>query len=345
LNSENDLTSQLLSEIQKAAQKMQQGDVVAFPTETVYGLGASITSADGIKKIFATKERPFFDPLIVHVHSIEQAKTCFKSWNEMADQLAQKFWPGPLTLVMPKSDQISEMITSGLMNVGVRMPKHPVALALIKQVGSPVAAPSANKFGKTSPTRAQHVAKEFGQSVVILDQGSSEIGIESTVLMIKQTEESYELAILRKGAILKTDIDTFLKTSTLNYTWLDQVDKKDSPGHMKHHYMPEIPFVICRNPSMKLSELSQILNSKLSELPDEVESVKIVKPKGKIEKIEFLNLPKDANQAARELYAQLRSASERKPEALCFIQMPYHSSEMWESVFDRLYKAASLIID
>lgn len=337
------------SELQKAVQLLDQSDVVAFPTETVYGLGARIDRPEGLKKIFATKERPFFDPLIVHVSSIEQAKTCFKEWHAMADHLAKTFWPGPLTLVMPKSELVSDTITSGLESVGVRLPSHPLAQKLISAVGVPIAAPSANKFGKTSPTKAEHVKKEFGSAVYVLDQGQSDIGIESTVLMVKVSfrgpqHNAYELAILRKGAVLKSDLLTSLLKTNLKFTWLEAVDKRESPGHMKHHYMPEVPFVICKNPAMKLSEITQIINAKLKELPDEVEHVKIVKPKNEIKNIVFLSLPKDPGQAARELYSQLRAMSERKPDVLCFIQMPYHNTEMWESVFDRMYKAASLII-
>lgn len=329
-------------DLQKALLLLEQGNVVAFPTETVYGLGARIDNPEGLQKIFTTKERPFFDPLIVHVASIEQAKTCFKNWPALADHLAKAFWPGPLTLVMPKSEKISDVITSGLENVGVRMPRHPLALKLITEAAVPLAAPSANRFGKTSPTKAEHVKKEFGDRVLVLDQGQSEIGIESTVLLIS---DNYELAILRKGAVLKSDIDQSLLGTRFKYIWIDEVDKKVAPGHMKHHYMPEVPFVICKNPAMKVREITDLLNLKLRELPDVVEHVKIVKPKNKIEKMEFLVLPKDPHQAARELYAQLRLASERKPDVLCFIQMPYHNSEMWESVLDRMNKAASLIID
>lgn len=334
------------SDFARAVELLEQGDVVAFPTETVYGLGARIDRPEGLKKIFSTKQRPFFDPLIVHVSSIEQAKTCFKEWHAMADHLAKDFWPGALTLVMPKSELISDMITSGLESVGVRLPRHPLAQQLITAVGVPLAAPSANRFGKTSPTKADHVKKEFGDSVLVLDQGQSEIGIESTVLLVKKTpDNTFELAILRKGAVLKSDLETSLQKSPLKYSWLEAIDKKESPGHMKHHYMPEVPLVICKNPAMKVSQISEIINTKLKELPDEVEHVKIVKPKGKVEKIEFLLLSKDPGQAARELYSQLRAVSERKPDVLCFIQMPYHNTEMWESVFDRMYKAASLIID
>ena len=328
-----------------AVQKLKNGDVVAFPTETVYGLGACIDNDVAIKKIFSTKARPFFDPLIVHVYSIEQAQKCFHSWNDIAETLTKEFWPGPLTIVMKKSERISDVITSGLESVGVRMPRHQLALELLQKLDIPLAAPSANKFGKTSPTTAQHVQTEFGTEVFVLqsrEEPSCEVGIESTVLLIR---ESKEISILRKGMITRTDIESCLNKNKITYQWVEAVDKKESPGHMKHHYMPDIPFVVCRNPHMKLSEVSQILNERLLELPDEVEGVKMIKPKEKIEKIEFLRLSQDPAQAARELYAQLRAASARKPQALCFIQLPYHKTEIWESVLDRLYKAASLIID
>lgn len=338
-----------MSDLDLAVQKILNHDVVAFPTETVYGLGARIDSDVAINKIFSTKERPFFDPLIVHVHSIEQAKTCFKNWNVLSDVLAKQFWPGPLTLVMKKSDLVSDLITSGLENVGVRIPNHELALQLLKKVNIPVAAPSANKFGKTSPTKSSHVEKEFGKSVFVLKNANDttcEIGIESTVLLVRElTENKFEISILRKGAILKSQLDDELNKNKVQFNWIESVDKKESPGHMKHHYMPDIPFVVCRNPAMKLSELGHILNQRLNELPDIVEGVRIIKPTQKIEKIEFLKLSTEPAQAARELYSQLRAASERRPQALCYIQLPTQTSEMWESVFDRLYKAASLVID
>lgn len=333
-------------QIQQAVKLLNQNDVVAFPTETVYGLGARIDSEAAIKKIFSTKQRPFFDPLIVHVSSIEQAQACTSDWNIVAAELAKHFWPGPLTLVIPKSKLISDVITSGLENVGLRWPSHPVAQELIKSVGVPLAAPSANKFGRTSPTKAEHVQSEFGPGVFVVKADPSEIGIESTVLFIHQFKPGqFELSVLRKGFITESQIDKVLKQTNFNFKWTDTVDKKFSPGHMKHHYMPSIPFVVCRNPAMKLSELSKILNEKLAELPDEVEGVKIVKPKSTITKIEFLKLPNDPVLAARELYSQLRAASLRSPQALCYIQLPSQTGEMWESVFDRLYKAASLILD
>jgi L-threonylcarbamoyladenylate synthase len=332
-------------QLKKATELLLAGDVVAMPTETVYGLAARIDSDSAIKKIFSTKERPFFDPLIVHVFSIEQAQTCVSEWNEVSQLLAESFWPGPLTLVLPKSSIISDVITSSLPSVGLRWPLHAMAQQLIKEVNVPLAAPSANKFGRTSPTKAEHVYEEFGDSVFILKAPAGEVGIESTVLSVKKVNDQYQLAILRKGAVLQSHIDEILKKTNLIYNWNHNVDKKESPGHMKHHYMPSVPLVICRNDKMKLSELSQLLTEKLHELPDEVEGVKIVKPVGSINRIEFLKLPDKPEQAARELYSQLRSVSSRKPDAICFIQSSKHYEEMWESVFDRLYKAASLILD
>ncbi len=334
------------SQIQKAVRLLKDEDVVAFPTETVFGLGARIDSETAVKKIFFTKERPYFDPLIVHVSSIEQAKSCTTDFNHLAAVLAEAFWPGPLTLVLPKSDLISDVITSGLPNVGIRFPSHKIALEIISGVGIPIAAPSANKFGRTSPTQANHVRQEFGDQVFVVESAASEIGIESTVLAVKTVDNnSFQLCILRKGFITFSQIDTVLKKSSLNYQWLDFLDKKASPGNMKHHYMPTVPFVICKNQNMKLSELSEVLNLQLAQLPNEVEGVKIVKPKGVITKIEFFKLPIDPIIAARELYSLLRAASLRSPQVLCFIQLPGQTGEMWESVFDRLYKAASLILD
>ena len=339
------MDKKVAEQIEQAVQRLLNHDVVGIPTETVYGLAAVINSEVAIKKIFSTKQRPFFDPLIVHVASIDQAKTCTEEWSPLVDVLAHAFWPGPLTLVLPKATLISDLITSGLPSVGLRWPRNEMTEEIIKKVGVPLAAPSANKFGRTSPTKAIHVRQEFQDQVFVVQGEDSQIGIESTVLSVKKIKGTYTLAILRKGALLQSQIDRALAKHAFDYSWVQPSDKKESPGQMKHHYMPSMPFVICRNPAMKLSELSRLLDSRLQELPDEVEGVKIVKPKKAIGKIEFLKLSTDPTQAAREIYSQLRAASLRNPEVLCFIQMPSHSGELWESIFDRLYKAASLIVD
>jgi len=339
------LSSDIQSQIARAAELLAAGDVVGMPTETVYGLAARIDSEEALKKVFAIKERPFFDPLIVHVNSVEAAKKYSKGWNVCCQALAEKFWPGPLTLVLPKTSEISDLITSGLPSVGLRWPKHTVAQALLHATGVPLAAPSANKFGRTSPTTADHVRKEFGASLFVIDASASDIGIESSVVGIKQKGSGYELSMLRKGAVLQSEIDQLLNEKNISHQWVEATSKSEAPGRMKHHYMPAVPLVICKNARLTMAEISQKLKERLASMPDEIEGVKIIKPKSDLTKILILNLSSKPEQAARELYAQLRSVSERKPDAMCFIQSSAHTGEMWESILDRLYKAASLILD
>lgn len=329
--------------LQTAVQILKADGVVALPTETVYGLGAIISSDAGLKKIFAVKERPYFDPLIVHVDSVNQAQSCFNEWPVVAAHLAKVFWPGPLTMVMHKSALISDVITAGLPRVGVRWPNHPVARQLIEMAQEPIAAPSANKFGKTSPTQVEHVINEFGDDLAVLASGPSEIGIESTVLLIDQ---GHRLSILRKGIVTKESIHNSLDVTKIIFTWTDKVEKSMAPGQLKHHYMPSIPLVII-NPSSRIQTESQILdyiNLNLAQLPDQVEGVKIVKP-GQVSLISRLVLPENAVDSARLLYSELRTKSSGSAQALYFKQEALHRGEIWESIFDRLYKAASLIIE
>lgn len=332
-------------DLKTAVEIIHSQGVIAMPTETVYGLAAKISSSEGIKKIFLTKERPFFDPLIVHVDSIQQAKSCFTEWPDCAQTLAKNFWPGPLTLVMNKSALISDIITSGLPRVAVRWPQHATAQQLISSVGEPLAAPSANKFGKTSPTTFAHVQSEFGPDFPILKGDQSQIGIESTVLLINNENN---ISILRKGTITKTMITHCLEKFDLKFDWVESMEKAIAPGQMKHHYMPAIPLVIVKPNSQVVSEI-QILdyvNRHLSQLPDQVDGVQIVKPKTAIQRLTKLSLPESAVEAARLLYSELRAKGTAPgAEALFFKQDALHQGEIWESVFDRLYKAASLIID
>lgn len=329
--------------LQTAVEILDADGVVAIPTETVYGLGAKISSEVGLKRIFSIKERPFFDPLIVHVDSIQQAKTCFSEWPELADHLAQNFWPGPLTLVMNKSALISNLITAGLPRVGVRLPNHPVAQQLIAMAKEPIAAPSANKFGKTSPTQFEHVISEFGRDMAILASGPSEIGIESTVLLI---DEGLRLSILRKGFVTKETITQCLEKTKIKFNWIENVEKSMAPGQMKHHYMPAIPLVVVK-PESKFQSENQILeyiNLNLSKLPDQVDGIKIIKPKN-MTTIAQLVLSDSAVESARLLYSELRTKSSGSAHALYFKQEAFHRGEIWESIFDRLYKASSLIIN
>jgi len=328
-------------EIIKAAELLAQGQVVGMPTETVYGLAARIDLPTGIEAIFKTKERPFFDPLIVHVSDLRQVHEITSNFPPLAQALAQKFWPGPLTMVLPKNPELNPMITSGLESVGVRMPSHPVALELIRTVGVPLAAPSANKFGKTSPTSAAHVRQEFQkENVFVLEGGESEIGIESTVLLVK----GQQLSILRKGHILKSDIEELLELKGLDFEFVETVDKKESPGHMKHHYMPPVPLILCLDPKKSEAELKSLIQAKLFELPDQIEEVRIVKPAGEIQKIARLQFSQDPLLATRSFYSELRVLAAGNPDCIVLYKEPSHQGERWESLYDRINKAASLII-
>ncbi len=172
-------------EIQHAAWLLRAGKLVAFPTETVYGLGANALDGEAVARIFAAKGRPQTSPIIVHVSSMEMARQVVSEWPQPAESLAQKFWPGPLTLVLKKQAAVPDLVTAGLDTVGVRMPAHPVALALIEAAQVPVAAPSANRFTQFSPTTAEHVRQSLGDRVdYILDGGPCTVGIESTVLSL-----------------------------------------------------------------------------------------------------------------------------------------------------------------
>lgn len=329
----------------KAKIILEEGGVIGFPTETVYGLAARIDIPSAIEKIFTTKERPFFDPLIVHVASIEQAKKVTAFWGPASQAFAEAFWPGPLTMVLPRDPSVNSMITSGLESVGIRMPNHPLALELLQQVGVPLAAPSANKFGRTSPTSASHVRVEFkNENVFVVDGGECEIGIESTVLLVRHRPEKVVLSILRRGHILKSDLEQVLQNKGLAYEFVEQVDKRESPGHMKHHYMPPVPLIVCLDPQRSPESVLAEVNTKMNDLPDEIESIKIIKPQGGIHSYEILKLSADPLLATRELYGHLRESASHGKDCILFYREAHQQGERWESLFDRLNKAASLII-
>ncbi|UYL10249.1 L-threonylcarbamoyladenylate synthase [Bdellovibrio sp. SKB1291214] len=331
--------------LKKAQQVLEEGGVIGLPTETVYGLAARIDIPSAIEKIFTTKERPFFDPLIVHVSSIDMAKKVTAYWGPASQALAEVFWPGPLTLILPKDNSINSMITSGLESVGIRMPNHPIALGLIEEVGVPLAAPSANKFGRTSPTSATHVRVEFkNENVFVVDGGDCQIGIESTVLLVRHRPDKVELSILRRGHILKSDLEKVLKEKGFTFEFIEQVDKRESPGHMKHHYMPPIPLIVSTDSKRAVDDILKEVNQKLGQLPDEIESIKIIKPANGIAKAEVLKLSHDPLLATREFYGKLREVALKGADCIVFYKEPHQVGERWESLFDRLNKAASLIL-
>lgn len=180
------------TELTLAANLIRAGRLVAFPTETVYGLGANALDAAAVQRIYDAKGRPATSPLIVHVADVIMARQVTAEWPRLAQTLAQRFWPGPLTLVLPKATEIPDIVTAGLDTVGVRIPRHPVALGLIRRARVPIAAPSANRFTQISPTTAEHVRAGLGNSVdLILDGGATHIGIESTVVSLAEEHQPF----------------------------------------------------------------------------------------------------------------------------------------------------------
>lgn len=218
-------------EIQKAAEIIRAGGLVVFPTETVYGLGANALDAAAVRKIYALKARPATSPLIVHVADIGQAREFAAEWSEDAERLAREYWPGPLTLVLPKKPLIPDEVTAGLSTVGLRVPRHPIALELLRAAGVPIAAPSANRFTQLSPTTAQHVRDAFeDETPFLLDGGACEVGLESTVIAV--THEGLE--VLRPGMALVEDAGATAETATAG----TDEEAHRSPGQHRKHYSP-----------------------------------------------------------------------------------------------------------
>lgn len=230
----------LLSMLHDGAEKIKKGDLVAFPTETVYGLGADATNPSAVEKIFVAKKRPLYDPLIVHVGDHDQMASLVTGLPEKAEQLMARFWPGPLTIVLPKSPIVPSVVTAGTPTVAVRMPSNPIALALIRLSGKPIAAPSANLFGYTSPTTARHVEEQLGGSYgAIIDGGACIVGIESTVIsFLGETPK-----ILRPGGVDQQSIE-----SCIGPVLSEKQEKSDasmiSPGLMPSHYATTTPLWI-----------------------------------------------------------------------------------------------------
>lgn len=291
-------------ELRRAADWIRRGGLVAFPTETVYGLGANALDAKAVQCIYEAKGRPASSPLIVHVADVAMAKSITREWPALADILAERFWPGPLTLVVKKSPTVPDMVTAGLDSVGIRVPAHPVALDLIRRARMPIAAPSANRFGQISPTTAEHVRIGLGDRVsIVLDGGPTHVGIESTVASLTQEPP----AVLRPGMISRADLE-----AATGAAWVDKIDSHDaseSPGLHPRHYAPRTPFYVL--------ETGESLPA----------------GKGKI-----IEMPADAGSYAHELYARLHEADAENWDWIA-VEKPPDTPE-WAGILDRLQRAA-----
>jgi len=294
--------------IKEAAAKIRSGRLVAFPTETVYGLGANALDASAVQQVFELKGRPATSPLIVHVASVEMAREVVAEWPAIAEELAKRWWPGPLTLVLPKRTQLPDIVTSGLPTVAVRMPAHPLALALIEQAGVPIAAPSANRFTGISPTMPEHVRAAFGDAVDVLEGGPAQVGIESTVVAI----ENGTLKLLRPGMISLGDLET---------TVAPQEAAHPSPGMHARHYSPRTPLVLVHDP--------QGLPSGRGAYVWWRESANVVRS---------VRMPADASSYAARLYAVLHELDSENLEWIA-VELPPGTPE-WAALHDRLRRAA-----
>jgi L-threonylcarbamoyladenylate synthase len=227
--------------IEQAGRVIREGGLVAFPTETVYGLGANALDAAAVGEIFEAKQRPPNNPLIVHVCDVGDASDVVDEWPESAAALAEAFWPGPLSMVLPRGARVPKAVTAGLNTVGVRLPAHPVARALIRAARRPIAAPSANLYTGISPTSARHVERALGQSVdVILDAGPTRVGIESTVVRL----ENGAVTILRPGMITAEDLRRVVERVEYADATPSAGQRRESPGMAPKHYSPSCPLTL-----------------------------------------------------------------------------------------------------
>ena len=294
--------------ISEAAAKIRRGDLVAFPTETVYGLGANALDARAVQRIYELKGRPAASPLIVHVASIKMARGIVSQWPAPAEELALRYWPGPLTLVLPKQNHIPDIVTAGLPTVGVRMPNHPVALELIREAGVPIAAPSANRFSGLSPTTAEHVRSAFGDSVEVLDGGPTQVGIESTVVAI----EDGALRLLRPGMIALGDLEQAAAAPGAAHP---------SPGMHHRHYSPRTPL---------------LLVNRASELPDHKGAYLWRETSAPAARA--IRMPHDPEPYAARLYAVLHQADAENWPWIAVEEPP--DTPEWAAIRDRLRRAA-----
>ncbi|MBW3544780.1 MAG: threonylcarbamoyl-AMP synthase [Bacteroidetes bacterium] len=226
------------TDLQEATRLLQQGELVAIPTETVYGLAGNAYSEKAVISIFEVKKRPSFDPLIVHTHSLVAAGEFVQEIPDAAHALAEKFWPGPLTLILPKNNKIPDLVSAGLDTVGVRMPRHPLSLQLLQLLPFPLAAPSANPFGYISPTTARHVEEQLGSHIpYILDGGPCDIGVESTIIGF----EGDTVIVHRLGGMAIEELQQAVKKLIVKP---HSVSNPVAPGQLESHYAPRTPLLL-----------------------------------------------------------------------------------------------------
>lgn len=296
--------------LENAARILREGGVVVIPTETVYGLACNALNPDAVRRVYEIKGRPSTSPLIVHLHSFDQVRSVAESWPKEAEALAKRFWPGPLTMVLPKKDRVPEETTGGLDTVAVRVPNHPIALELIRRTGLPLAAPSANLFMGLSPTTADAVDEAILVDVsMVIDGGPCTIGLESTVLDLSEDHPR----ILRPGGITRADIQAALGRQLGE---VPPLHLRKSPGSHPRHYAPRAKVVL------------------VSKVADDAPGLTLAPAVNDLQ----IRMPLDARAYGAALYAGLRRLDVLGVEEIQ-VQAPPDTGE-WEAVWDRLNRAS-----
>jgi L-threonylcarbamoyladenylate synthase len=313
--------------IEYAAGLLRKGRLVAFPTETVYGLGADAANPEAVRKIFQVKGRPSNHPLIVHLASPDQLEDWAKDVPTVAKLLAERFWPGPLAMILNKKSEVPSEVTGGQQTVGLRVPAHPVALSLLRKFGGGIAAPSANRFCRISPTQAQHVEEELGEDVdLILDGGSCQVGVESTIIDLSGEQPR----LLRSGKITVPELEQVLKTPLLPFSPEEETDVR-APGMMAVHYAPVTPAYRCGADRLR----DAVKHCAEQKLRLGVLLYREIIPAKR--RIHVIGMPEQAEAYAQALYSALRDLDHLRIDKILVEEPP--EGEAWRAINDRLRKA------
>ncbi len=316
------------TEIEEAVAALRAGDLVAFPTETVYGLGANAANPAAVRKIFEVKNRPADHPVIVHLDNPRYLHRWVSAVPPMAEKLAEKFWPGPLTLILPKANNVSDIVTGGQDSIGIRIPSHPMAQQLLTAFGGGIAAPSANRFGRLSPTKPEHVRDEFSDAIkVILDGGESQIGLESTIVSCLDNQAR----LLRPGYITRSQLEHVVGELLIGGT------APRTPGDQKQHYAPTTPLELVS---------SDELEGRASEITARQERVAVLAMRPPLQTqrhMTWINAGKKPDTYAHNLYNHLRTL-DRAATLRILVQAP-PQDEKWAAILDRLQRASGLLED
>jgi L-threonylcarbamoyladenylate synthase len=310
--------------VHRAAEIIQKGGIVAFPTETVYGLGADAFNPLAVARIFEVKRRPSFDPLIVHIANPADVKKLVKEIPSNVKEIIKRFWPGPLTVVLLKKEDIPDIVTAGLPTVAIRMPSHPMALSLIKESKRPIAAPSANPFGYLSPTTAEHVRDQLGDQVdLVLDGGPCPIGVESTIISFLEERPR----LLRPGGVSLEEIESIIGKVEISPI---EDDKPSAPGMLPKHYAPRTPIVLDWNDkNLKIDK-----NKKVGLL-----AFQGTKNHLKFHHVEVLSKKGDIREAAANLFAAIRRLDVLNLDLIVAESIP--EIGLGRAIMDRLRRAST----